>query len=150
MQVAERSKQVVVKGKDGNMLPKSTEDKRPSKEREEARRLGLDPTEKKFEVDFEKYGYARPEKIRPGHLSLRQFDEFLDEYKSNKTPEVISRRADEYKIDKAEMGKLLEYFKPLYQVSANKPPTDKVDADANASPQFEQVFSNVKKLEQQK
>ena len=150
MQVAERSKQVVVKSKDGNMLPKSTEDKRPSKEREEARRLGLDQTEKKFDIDFEKYGYARPEKIRSGHMSLRQFDEFLDEYKSNKTSEVISRRADEFKIDKAEIGKLLEYFKPLYQVSANKPPADKVDADPNAPPHFQQVFSNVKKLGKEK
>ena len=141
----ERSKNIQVKSKlASDSAPKHMPDKRPSKEREEARWLGLNPDQRKRDVDYEKYGYAQPQKIRAGCLSLRQFDEFLIEIKSSGTPdEVIRRRADESKIDTAELRTLLEYYKPLYRVDKNQPD----EASQEHAPIIEQVFTNVKKLE---
>lgn len=110
-------------------------DTRPSKEREEARWLGLE--QGNVDVEFEKYGYVRPAKIKPGHLTLKQFDEMLLEYKAKKSPEVVDKYAAELKIEKSDILILLEYFKPLYRI-------DKGEVDPL---KFENVFTNVKKLE---
>ena len=106
-----------------------------------ARWMGLSPEQRKVDVDFEKYGYSSPEKIRSGYLSLRQFDEMLNEIKMSSTPvNVLEKRAQESNINKDDLLVLLEYYKPLYRKSKGK---DAQDAD-QAEVKIDQVFTNVK------
>jgi hypothetical protein len=140
--IEERLKSIKITKHDvSTSSPRELGDKRPSKEREMARWMGLSPEQRKVDVDFEKYGYSSPEKIRSGYLSLRQFDEMLNEIKMSSTPvSVLEKRAQESKISKDDLIVLLEYYKPLYRKSKGKGAQDADQTEVK----IDQVFTNVK------
>lgn len=140
--VEERSKQIKVMSKDISKSSPAHEmlDKRPSKEREEAW-LNLEHEGKK-NTDYDKYGYVRPDKIRPGHLTLRQFDELLIEIKEKRDSreQIIDRCVSKFQVDKTDLATLIDFYKPLYQM--NKP-----KSEGENTPDFarvDTVFPNLK------
>lgn len=136
--LVERSKNIKVVGKDVSASsPREMGDKRPSKEKEMARWAGLSSEATKIDIDYQKYGYSRPDKIRPGQLTLRQFDEMINEYRAkNASMDVIDRCAQEFKIDKNELIILIEYYKPLYRVDKSEPVQEAIGVD--------KIFPNIK------
>jgi len=117
-------------------------DKRPKKENENAF-----ISEKKYDIDYDKYGYTKPDKIKPGHFTLRSFDEMVNEYKQARKVSKISDNVDlieeslskKYEIDKATLKILVHYYKPFSVVAGGK--------KAEQMPPIDQIFPNVNKLE---
>lgn len=108
-------------------------DKRPKKENEIDRFFG----ERKYDADFDKYGYTKPDKIKAGNLTLRQFDEMINEYRSNKSTDTIKNLTKRYNLDSTNVHILLEYYKPLYRINKNKEKAPENDA------LIDNVFPNV-------
>lgn len=98
-------------------------DKRPKKINEIVSMFG----EKKYDLDWEKYGYTKPEKIRPGNITLRQFDEMINEYRANKSAETIKKLSQTYNLDTTNLHILLEYYKPLYRINKSKEAAEQND-----------------------
>jgi hypothetical protein len=119
--------------------PRDPRDKRPRKENESF----YAPLERKIDVDFEKYGYPCPEKIRPGHLSLRQFDEFLNSYKENKSVDLINQFAAKNNVTSTNLHILLEYYKPFSKIETKKAANLNKPKEIAADP-VKQIFPNLK------
>ena len=98
-------------------------DKRPKKENEQAFNY-----ERKQDIDYEKYGYSKPDKIKSGHLTLRNFDELINEFKqakketssSNDVELIHVNLANKYNLDPAQSKVLIEYYKPFYVLGSDK------------------------------
>ena len=90
-------------------------DKLPKKENE----MGYDGSDVKLDADFEKYGYYTPVKVRSGHVTLRQFDEFLAAYKQSKSADLITKFSAESKLTKTDVLLLLEYYKPFFKIEVS-------------------------------
>lgn len=110
--MVERSKKVTVHAKGGE-TEKEIPDKRPKKENEMLN--WYDDTRKK-DIDFVNYGYMKPDKIRPGHLTLRQFDQILNDYQSNKNAQTLNNFAAANSLDVNNLNTLVQYFKPLFRI----------------------------------
>lgn len=142
MQMVERSKQMKIGRKDdvadefAKMQKDKISDKLPKKENESWYR-----NERKHDIDFEKYGYYKPEKIKPGHLTLRQLDEILNEYKLNKSSQFIEKSAENLKIDKINIELLFKYYKPLFMQNKNSQTGSK---DGKENFKIDDVFPNLK------
>ena len=83
----------------------------------------------KHDIDYEKYGYPKPDKIKPGHLTLRSFDELLNEFKQAKSEATSSNEIElihvnlikKFNVDREDLKLLIEYYKPFYVLdSKNK------------------------------
>lgn len=119
-------------------------DKRPRKENEMSFASG---TETKLDVDFEKYGYVSPAKIRPGFLTLRQFDELANQYKHNKSIEFLNQFAVKHNVDVTNLHILLEYYKPFVRLNTreNNKDAQQTPKQINASEDAaKQLFPNLK------
>lgn len=117
-------------------------DKRPRKENEMKH-----ISERKYDIDYDKYGYAKPDKIKPGQFTLRQFDEMINEYKQAKKVSNSSDNVDaieealgkKYQLDKATLKNLIHYYKPFNVINNNQ--------KAKQMPPIDEIFPNVKNLE---
>ena len=112
-------------------------DKRPKKENEEAHLTG---ESKPTDGVFENYGYNTPKKIRPGNLTLQQFDMFINEYKKEKSIDVISKFGADTKIDMTTLYVFLENYKPFLKFDGKGGKAK----NANEQLKLESVFPNVK------
>lgn len=111
-------------------------DKRPKKENESFYQ-GFG--EKKLDEAYETYGYVTPEKIRPGHLTLQQFDKFINEYKKEKSTEVLDKFAASTKIDMTTLHVFLDHYKPFLKIDGKKQ-----DKETPEQLKLESVFPNIK------
>ena len=66
--------------KKATMATATTMDLRPKKENEDWYKQDEKKSGGEVDIDYEMFGYRRAERIKPGHLSLRQFDELLNDY----------------------------------------------------------------------
>lgn len=102
-------------------------DKRPKKENE----LAFAAQRREFDVDLDNYGYAKPDRIKTGNLTLRQFDELANEFKRDKqekTPaESLTALAAQHNLDREHLTHMLDYFKPFTRVVAD---TKKIEASS--------------------
>ena len=102
----------------------------------------------KLDPEFEKYGYKCPSKIRPGCLSLRQFDEFVNQYKQNKSIEFINQFAAEHKVDVTNLHILLEFYKPFVRLNTQEANSSKTESKQTPkqieSDSVNQIFPNLK------
>jgi hypothetical protein len=89
-------------------------DKRPRKENE----TDMYSESYKPDEDMRMYGYTTPEKVRTGHLTLRQFDELLKEYKeSGGSADVIQAAVKRLKLKTEDVYVLLDYYKTFTVIS---------------------------------
>lgn len=109
-------------------------DKRPKKENEE---YNLDG-EIVFDAVYQKYGYVNPERLRPGKLTLEQFDQFINGYKKDKSIEFIKQFSEGSKIDVATLHVFLEHYKAFSKIDG-RTPENKVEPL-----KLDSVFPNVK------
>jgi len=112
-------------------------DKRPKKENEDFYR-GI---ELKIDEVYENYGYVTPEKIRPGYLTLQQFDMFINQYKKDKSVETIKKFSDDTKIDVTTLHLLLEHYKPFLKIDGKG---SKKKESTDEQLKLSSVFPNVK------
>lgn len=98
---------------------------------------------KQLDPEFEKYGYVRPEKIKPGHITLRMFDELINEYKANKSAEGIKALATKYGINETDVHILIERYRP-FSIKFAPGPSD--GSKQEPAPAIGQVFPNLKSL----
>ena len=128
MEEKEINKKVInshVKVYGGGVLKHASEivDKRPKKENE----MNFS-TERNYDIDYEKYGYTKPDKIKPGHFTLRQFDEMINEFKQAKrvatSPDNIElieeSLSKKYNLDKSTLKILTHYYKPFDVVGSKE------------------------------
>ncbi len=87
------------------------------------------------DVDYEKYGYRKPEKIASGKLTLRQFDELLNEFKKDKSQKNFDDLTKKYKVMPETLKLLIEYYKPFNRI-LNK-------NEKNNSDVIENIFPNL-------
>lgn len=92
---------------------KNDKDRRPKKENEFF-------TETLRNLDYEKYGYVKPEKIKHGFMTLRQFDETINKYAITKSMEEFNELINNNSIEKDHIPILIEYYKPFYKLNPNK------------------------------
>ncbi len=117
-------------------------DKRPRKENETNF-----ISERKYDIDYDKYGYSKPDKIKPGQITLRKFDEMINEYKQAKKVSKSSDSVDlieeslskKYEMDKATLKILIKYYKP-FNIVVGGEKAEKLPIDT--------IFPNVNKLEE--
>jgi len=117
-------------------------DKRPKKENETNF-----ISERKYDIDYDKYGYSKPDKIKPGQITLRKFDEMINEYKQAKKVSKSSDSVDlieeslskKYEMDKATLKILIKYYKP-FNIVVGGEKAEKLPIDT--------IFPNVNKLEE--
>ncbi len=132
-------------GNDQLAINKDFKDRRPKKENE---LIGI---QRDYDVDLDKYGYTKPEKIKHGNLTLRQFDELLYDYLENKhTPKIVENLSQKYNVDSANILTLLEFYKPFYRMdrpskTGNKGNQEQLNEN-EGSQNIEKVFPNVKKV----
>jgi hypothetical protein len=127
----EHLKHVKVYSKGDNPLPSNQNvDKRPKKENEYRTMMNMEP-----DVDYEKYGYRKPEKIASGKLTLRQFDELLNEFKKDKSQKNFDDLTKKYKVMPETLKLLIEYYKPFNRI-LNK-------NEKNNSDVIENIFPNL-------
>ncbi len=112
-------------------------DKRPKKENEGFYR----GVELKIDEVFENYGYVTPEKIRAGNLTLQQFDMFINQYKKDKSVEVIKKFSEDTKIDVTTLHVFLEHYKPFLKIDGKG---GKRPDNADEQLKLNTVFPNVK------
>lgn len=89
---------------------KTDKDKRPKKENELF-------TESLRNIDYEKYGYIKPDKIKHGCFTLRQFDETINKYAVSKSMDEFSELITKNGLDKESIPILIEYYKPFYKLN---------------------------------
>ena len=58
-------------------------------------------------------------------MSLRQFDEFLNGYKNNKSVEFINQYAKKHNISATHLHVFLEYYKPFNRLNKLKSSSQK-------------------------
>ncbi len=105
-------KHVKVYSKGDNILSGNENvDKRPKKENEYNTMVNTE-----LDVDYEKYGYRKPEKVPSGKLTLRQFDELLSEYKKDKSQKNFDDLTVKYKVMPETLKLLIEYYKPFNRI----------------------------------
>lgn len=110
-------------------------DKRPRKENETSY------SERKFDVDYEKYGYNCPTKIKAGNLTLRQFDEFINQYKEKKSIDFINEFAAKHKVEVTNLHMMLEYYKPFSKLGSKQTNENKqLETGSSAT----EIFPNLK------
>ena len=99
---------------------------------------------KKIDPEFEKYGYVRPEKVKPGHVTLKMFDELINEYKANsdKSAEAIKALASKYGLNETDVHILVDRYRPFSIKFASGPS----NAPKEQVPAVDQVFPNLKSL----
>ena len=125
-------KKVKVYSKGDNVLSVNENvDKRPKKENEYRSMMNSEP-----DVDYEKYGYRKPDKIPAGKLTLRQFDELLSEYKKDKSQKNLNDLSAKYKVMPENLNLLIEYYKPFNRILKKNEKSN----DANV---IETVFPNL-------
>ncbi|CAF0904267.1 unnamed protein product [Brachionus calyciflorus] len=95
----------------------NNKDKRPKKENE------ILMAERFKNIDFEKYGYSKPDKIRHGFLTLRQFDEAVNKYMVTKSIDEFKDLIENNDLNKNDIHILIEYYKPFYKISRNNTKT---------------------------
>jgi hypothetical protein len=113
-------------------------DKRPKKENE----VDFLSEALKGDVDFNVYGYIKPEKIRQGHLTLRTFDEILSHYKENKSIDTLNNLAKKHNLNTNDLHILLEYFKPLSVVQKDRKKNDDGVDLIEVFPNLKQISSS--------
>ena len=111
--IVEKSKDVKVYINDRIEI-KNNKDKRPKKENEYFTETLRDP-------EYEKYGYVKPEKIKPGYLTLRQFDEAITRYAVSKSINEFDDLIKNNDLDKDIIPILIEYYKPFYKLNPKQP-----------------------------
>ena len=111
-------------------------DKRPKKENES--RLN---NESGVDIDFRVYGYSKPDKIQRGHLTLRQFDEFINEYRDKSTSETIKNASTKLFISEEDLQTMIQFYKPLYVLNKNSPKDGKEN-----DLELTEAFPNMKKI----
>lgn len=88
---------------------------------------------------YEKYGYNDPEKVKPGTLTLKQFDEFINLYKKEKSVDCIKEFSKSSEINMTNLHIFLEYYKPFLKIEGKKKSTKD-----DETLQIGDVFPNVK------
>ncbi|RNA12388.1 hypothetical protein BpHYR1_045550 [Brachionus plicatilis] len=63
--------------------------------------------------DYISYGYHTPNKVQPGHLTLKQFDQFLKEIYSSNDDKKMEFFCQKNNIKHEELTILVDYLKPL-------------------------------------
>ena len=123
-------------------------DKRPKKENE------INYGDLKYDVDYQKYGYIKPDRIKTGNLSLRQFDELVNEFKQNKTntknvEELKDNLAKKYNISKESFNHLIEFYKPFKVITnTTKSPSKNQNEQNQAANILGSIFPNVGEIEE--
>lgn len=134
----EHLKKVKVFSKGDNYLESNVEEKRP-KPKKENEQFSMSSLE--YDVDYEKYGYRKPEKIKLGNLTLRQFDEMLNEYKKEKSSKDLEYFSQKYnKVKPENVRVLVEYFKPFSRFEQGDGKNNKNETIASA---VQDVFPNL-------
>ena len=111
-------------------------DKRPKKENENSW-MG----EIKLDEVYDKYGYIEPNKLKTGQISLKKFDEFLNEYKKEKSIDYINKFAEQNRMDVTTLHVFLEHYKPFMKIDGR----GKGAAENQPDPlKLDNVFPNLK------
>ncbi len=102
--------------------------------------------EARFDPIFEKYGYVTPTKIRAGHLTLKQFDEFINEHKKTKSLDFINQFAETSKLNVTDLHILVEYYKPFLKIDKTSSSNNKTEStkQLNAESDVNNVFPNIR------
>ena len=117
-------------------------EKRPKKENEEIDFIN----QEKYDPVFDKYGYVQPEQIKPGHLTLMQIDEFIINYKTNKSVDFINEFAEKNKMSVTDIYLMIEYYKPFLKIDSNTKNESKSGSNVIDSSQqdLKIIFPNIK------
>ena len=122
-------------------------DKRPKKENEMNYNI-------KYDVDFQKYGYIKPERVKNGNLTLRQFDELVNEFKQNKPKskniqELKDGLAKKYNISIENLNYLIDFYKPFKVITNTTVAASKNQSEPNVAANIlGSTFPNLDKNEE--
>ena len=100
----------------------------------------------KIDVDYQNYGYVCPEKMKPGTITLRQFDEFINEFKEKKSIDLVNETSSKYGIISANIYVLTEFYKPFVKLQPKESsnPTINKQRMITDESKIQKVFPNIR------